>query len=469
MFARASHLSRVQHACKPINAQAVNGNLPALVFPARWMSQIVNALGLPRETLRAKLHELADIKPAASDEIFWHLHNHSIHTWDDVPVVGARKREQLATALDLSLPRIVEGHTGEDGTRKWLLSLEGGALVETVFIPELVDPLHSAPGARKVDRGVLCVSSQVGCSLACSFCHTGTQALKRNLKPHEIVGQLHAAKNALAEKADGAAAPNITNVVFMGQGEPLYNWRAVSSAVRIMTDRRGGNIAHKRCTISTSGVAPHMAKVGSELGVNLALSLHATDDATRSRIMNVNRSFPLPVVLHACREYRDAVYTSPEAEASRSARKANEASQGAVRRSALRGDAAPSNGAGQEVHSTTRRSGRRILFEYTLLDGINDSLDDAQRLVHLTSEFNCHVNIIPFNPWPGAPYSCPSDEQVMQFGKLLLEQGVTASIRWPRGRDIMAACGQLHSHHRSESQASDAGHSLALQAGLSRV
>jgi len=436
----------------------------------RCVSQLVNAFGLPREKLRETLASLADVKPAASDDIFWHLHNTALDSWNDISVVGLRKQQQLAEALELVLPSIVEDSTGEDGTRKWLLKLADGALVETVFIPELVDPDHAAPGSRKVDRGVLCVSSQVGCSLACSFCHTGTQALKRNLKTHEITGQLHVAKQALrAPTAAAAPAPQVTNVVFMGQGEPLYNWRAVSDAVRIMTDRRGGNIAHKRCTISTSGVAPHMAKVGSELGVNLALSLHATEDATRSGIMNVNRSFPLPVVLHACREYRDAVYTCPEAVASRSAREANEAARGAARRHALHSSTTAGGSlaeAAAETPPSQRRTGRRILFEYTLLEGVNDSLEDARRLVQLTAEFNCHVNIIPFNPWPGAPYKCPPDEQVMQFGKVLLQRGVTASIRWPRGRDIMAACGQLHSAHTQQQAEEDEGHATALQAGV---
>ncbi len=477
---KLSWIPRHEFAAKSKSKQA-HFAFSGLLFNSRLLSQMTNAFGLPREKLQSTLLELCDVKPAASDSIFWHLHNKHVDDWSQLSVVGERKRQLLQSALDLSLPSVVEDHTGEDGTRKWLLKMSDGALVETVFIPELVDPSHSAPGSRKVDRGVLCVSSQVGCSLACSFCHTGTQALKRNLKAHEIVGQLHVARSALQMAPADAPQPHVSNVVFMGQGEPLYNWRAVSDAVRIMTDRRGGNIAHKRCTISTSGVAPHMAKVGGELGVNLALSLHATDDSTRSKIMNVNKSFPLPVVLHACREYRDAVYTSPEAVASRAARAQNEAkgvhgvgdvsAVGAARRQALRSSSAVSDHISHAAPSR-RRMGRRILFEYTLLQGVNDSDEDAQRLVHLTSEFNCHVNIIPFNPWPGAPYECPPDDRVLAFGKVLLEQGVTASIRWPRGRDIMAACGQLHSAHQEQLAGSrdnteeDVGHGAALQAGM---
>ena len=404
--------------------------------------------GIPREALRAELATHFDIKPAASDAIFSAVHREGLQSWDACSAVGSTKAAALHQRYTLATPRVLEHQVSGDGTQKWLLQLADGASVETVFIPETAAPKPGGTGGRKVDRGVLCVSSQVGCSLSCSFCHTGTQPLRRNLAAADIVGQLRAARLSLGDYPLPHGQATVSNIVFMGQGEPLYNWRNVSAATRVFTDRRGGAIPHKRCTISTSGVAPRMAAVGRDLGINLALSLHATTDDVRSRIMGINRSYPLATVLQACREFRDS--KGGEGDATPASL--------AARRAALRGEAPPA--------PTGPRRGRRILFEYILLEGVNDSEQDARRLVDMVGEFNCHVNVSPFNPWPGAPYACPADEAVLAFGKVLLEAGVTTSIRWPRGRDIMAACGQLHSAHEG-GDAAAAGLGAALEGGAS--
>ena len=348
-----------------------------------------------------------------------------ISQWDGV---GAVRLRSIQDRCEIGLPEVQEQQVSADGTVKWLMRFPtlAGA-VECVYIPE-----RSAAGAA---RGVLCVSSQVGCSLACTFCRTGTQALQRNLTAAEIVGQVLAAQRAVAAlgahsgAADwqGEQLPPISNVVFMGQGEPLYAGRSVFGATTIMTHPRGVGLARKHVTISTSGVAPLIPRIGSELGVNLALSLHAPDDETRSRIMSINKSYPLDHVLHACRQYAVSAYDSPASAASRSARQHTP------------------KPAGDPSDPERVKQGRRIMFEYVLLAGVNDSAQHAEQLVGIAAQFNSHVNIIPFNAWQGAPYTCPSDESILAFGKQLLDAKLNVTIRWPRGRDISAACGQLAS------------------------
>jgi 23S rRNA (adenine2503-C2)-methyltransferase len=280
-------------------------------------------------------------------------------------------------------PGVVWEHTSGDGTVKWLVSFADGQRVEMVFIPD----------GR---RGTLCVSSQVGCTLTCRFCHTGTQSLARNLTAGEIIGQVLLARDRIGDHELPADQPRrLTNIVFMGMGEPFYNYDAVAAAVRVLSDRDGLAISRRRITVSTSGVVPAIERCGRELGVNLAISLHAARDELRERIMPLNRRFPLAELMRACREYPGL------------------------------------------------SNNRRILFAYTLLDGVNDSDDDARDLVALLVELPAKVNLIPFNPWPGAPYEASPRARVRDFQEILLGSGLAATVRETRGDDIAAACGQL--------------------------
>ncbi|KAJ1768947.1 hypothetical protein IW140_004071 [Coemansia sp. RSA 1813] len=303
---------------------------------------------------------------------------------------------ELETNYCVDYGRILDSQLSRDGTRKMLIQYRGDlrALVECVLIPES-------------SRGTLCVSSQVGCSLSCKFCHTGTQSLYRNLAASEIVGQYMIA--AWKEKdypRQAGQKPRVSNIVFMGQGEPLYNFRNVSKAVGILTDKAGIGMAPWRITISTSGIAPLIPRIATDLRVGLAISLHSADNDLRSEIMPINKTYPLPVLMQSCAEF-------------------------------------------------TARAGhqsRRITFEYVMLDGINDSDADATRLVDLVRNLPAHVNIIPFNPWPGSAYRPSSAARVAEFCRLVRDRGVFASVRIPRGDDILAACGQLKSTHDSEAK-----------------
>lgn len=302
-------------------------------------------------------------------------------------------RETLAAQFAIDRPAVAQEQKSTDGTVKWLLTMSDGQQVETVFIPE-------------DERGTLCVSSQVGCTLTCRFCHTGTQRLVRNLGAHEIVQQVMHARDALNEwpreneKSDQARdrdGDRLTNIVFMGMGEPLYNYENVSAAIRILLDENGLNLSKRRVTLSTSGVVPQIRQCGDELGVNLAISLHATTDTQRSEIMPINNKYPLAELLDACRSYP---------------------------------------GVGPS---------RKITFEYVMLDGVNDSDDDARRLVQLLRDIPAKVNLIPFNIWPGAAYAPSTPARVRSFAAILGKAGLESPIRRPRGEDILAACGQLKS------------------------
>jgi len=291
--------------------------------------------------------------------------------------------DRLEHEATVGRPEIAFRHVSEDGTRKWLLRFPDGQRVETVFIPD---------GAR----GTLCVSSQIGCTLTCRFCHTGTQALARNLTSGEIVGQVLLARDEIGDFDLPAESPRrLTNVVFMGMGEPLANYDAVADAVHVLADPDGLSISRRRITVSTSGLVPAMERCGRELGIGLAVSLHAARDEIRDAIMPINRKYPLADLLRACRNYPGLSNT------------------------------------------------RRILFAYTLLDGINDTDADARDLLRLLSGIPAKVNLIPFNPWPGAPYLPSPLERIHAFQHLLNDGGLTAPIRHTRGDDILAACGQL--------------------------
>jgi 23S rRNA (adenine2503-C2)-methyltransferase len=293
-------------------------------------------------------------------------------------------RDKLAARYVLQRPAISRALTSVDGTRKWLVRFADGEEVETVHIPE-------------DDRGTLCVSSQVGCTLTCSFCHTGTQRLVRNLASEEIVAQVMIARDALGEWPSPQDDRQVTNIVLMGMGEPLYNYENIAVALKIVMDGEGLSISRRKITLSTSGVVPMIRRCGAELAVNLAVSLHAVRDDIRDRLVPLNRKYPIAELLQACRSYPGA------------------------------------------------SNARRITFEYVMLKGVNDSPADARELVRLVAGIPAKVNLIPFNPWPGAPYECPPDAAIKAFSDIVFAAGYSAPVRTPRGRDIFAACGQLKS------------------------
>jgi 23S rRNA (adenine2503-C2)-methyltransferase len=271
-----------------------------------------------------------------------------------------------------------------DGTQKWLLRFDDAQEVETVHIPE-------------ADRGTLCVSSQVGCTLTCTFCHTGTQQLVRNLSAAEIVGQIMIARDALGEWPSPKGDRQLTNIVLMGMGEPLYNFDNVAAAMKIVMDPEGLAISRRKITLSTAGVVPMIARCGAEIGVNLAISLHAVSNDIRDVLVPLNKKYPINELLAACRAYPGS------------------------------------------------SNARRITFEYVMLNGVNDSPAEARELVRLLKGIPAKVNLIPFNPWPGAPYECSIDAAIAAFSDILFAAGYSAPVRTPRGRDILAACGQLKS------------------------
>ena len=293
-------------------------------------------------------------------------------------------RAEMAERFTLARPEIVTEQISNDGTRKWLLKGEGGAEFETVYIPE-------------EDRGTLCVSSQVGCTLTCRFCHTGTQKLVRNLTPAEIIGQLLIAKDSLDDWPSTAPGRSVTNVVMMGMGEPLYNFDNVKAALAIVADGDALALSKRRITLSTAGVVPMIPRAGSEIGSSLAISLHAVRDEIRDVIVPINKKYPIAELLDACRTYPGA------------------------------------------------SNARRITFEYVMLKDVNDSLADARELVKIIAGIPAKINLIPFNPWPGAPYECSDWDQIEKFADIVNRAGYASPVRTPRGRDIMAACGQLKS------------------------
>ncbi|MBL6939766.1 MAG: 23S rRNA (adenine(2503)-C(2))-methyltransferase RlmN [Alphaproteobacteria bacterium] len=293
-------------------------------------------------------------------------------------------RALLAGKFTLARPEVVTEQVSNDGTRKWLLRTGKGIEFETVYIPE-------------PDRGTLCVSSQVGCTLNCRFCHTGTQKLVRNLNPAEIVGQLMIARDALSDWPSTGENRRVTNVVMMGMGEPLYNFDNVKAALGIVTEGDGLALSKRRVTLSTAGVVPMIPRAGAEIGSSLAISLHAVRDDIRDVIVPINKKYPIKELLDACRSYPGV------------------------------------------------SNARRITFEYVMLKGVNDSLPEARELVKLIKGIPAKINLIPFNPWPGAPYECSDWDQIEKFAEIVNRAGYASPVRTPRGRDIMAACGQLKS------------------------
>ena len=343
-----------------------------------------NLVGLSREALKAALVE-AGLEPFRARQIWQWIYWHGVTDFERMTNIARKTRERLADRFAVARPGIVAEQRSVDGTRKWLLRFADGNEAETVNIPE-------------EDRGSVCVSSQVGCTLTCSFCHTGTQPLVRNLTPAEIVGQFMVARDSYGEWPTPIETTRmLSNIVMMGMGEPLYNFDNVATALRIVMDEQGIALSRRRITLSTSGVVPMIAKVGEALDVNLAVSLHAVSDAVRDTLVPINRKWPIAELLAACAAYPGA------------------------------------------------RNSRRITFEYAMLKGVNDSDADARELVRLLKPIHAKVNLIPFNPWPGAPYECSSNNRIHRFAEIVNDGGLSAPVRTPRGRDILAACGQLKS------------------------
>jgi 23S rRNA (adenine2503-C2)-methyltransferase len=348
-------------------------------------------VGLGRAELAATLAEFG-AEPFRARQL-WHWIYHRGVT-DFVVMTNLAKgfREQLAERFVLGRPDVATAQRSRDGTRKWLLRFADGQEVETVHIPE-------------EDRGTLCVSSQVGCTLTCRFCHTGTQRLVRNLGAPEIVGQVMLARDALGEwpsSSNGGSNGTgedrqLTNIVLMGMGEPLYNFDNVAAAMKIVMDPEGLAISRRKITLSTAGVVPMIERCGRELAVNLAISLHAVRDEVRDALVPLNKKYPIAELLAACRAYPGS------------------------------------------------SNARRITFEYVMLKGVNDSPAEARELVRLLQGVPAKVNLIPFNPWPGAPYECSTAAAIAAFSDILFAAGYSAPVRTPRGRDILAACGQLKS------------------------
>ncbi|PSJ41864.1 23S rRNA (adenine(2503)-C(2))-methyltransferase RlmN [Allosphingosinicella deserti] len=357
----------------------------------------VDLVGLPRDQIRDALVEAGlDLRQAKlrAKQIWHQIYNRGATEFDAMSDIAKPQRAWLSERFKVGRPDIVVQQVSTDGTRKWLLKTDDGHDFEMVFIPD-------------ADRGTLCVSSQVGCTLNCRFCHTGTMRLVRNLRPNEIVGQVMLARDALGEWPSQPEGRMLSNIVMMGMGEPLYNFDNVRDALKIVMDGDGLGLSRRRITLSTSGVVPMMAKAGEEIGVNLAVSLHAVTKEVRDEIVPLNRKYGIEELLQACADYPGA------------------------------------------------NNARRITFEYVMLKDKNDSDEDARELVRLIRKYKlpAKVNLIPFNPWPGALYECSSDERVQRFSDIVYEGGISAPIRRPRGRDIMAACGQLKSAAEKKSRA----------------
>jgi 23S rRNA (adenine2503-C2)-methyltransferase len=357
----------------------------------------VDLVGLSREAIRAALEEAGlDTRQAKlRAKQLWHqIYNRGATDFAAMSDIAKPQRTWFAERFRIGRPEVMEHLVSTDGTRKWLLRTPDGNDFEMVFIPD-------------ADRGTLCVSSQVGCTLNCRFCHTGTMRLVRNLTAGEIVGQVMLARDTLGEWPSQPEGRMLSNIVMMGMGEPLYNFDNVRDALKIVMDGDGLGLSRRRITLSTSGVVPAMERAGEEIGVNLAVSLHAVTKEIRDEIVPLNRKYGIEELLQACADYPGA------------------------------------------------NNARRITFEYVMLKDKNDSDEDARELVRLIRKYKlpAKVNLIPFNPWPGAPYECSSDERVQRFSDIVFEAGISAPIRRPRGRDIMAACGQLKSAAEKKSRA----------------
>jgi 23S rRNA (adenine2503-C2)-methyltransferase len=383
-------LDNVSDGTSPAGIAAREGSKPSLAGLDRArMKAALAAAGVPEKQLRMRVAQLWS----------W-IYVRGVTSFDDMTDVAKDLRAKLAAAYCLDRPEIVTEQVSIDGTRKWLIRLpkrgheSKAPEIECVYIPE-------------EDRGTLCISSQVGCTLTCTFCHTGTQRLVRNLEAEEIVGQVMIARDRIGDwpgatpPGDGRRLPTterkITNVVLMGMGEPLYNFDNVKTAMEVVADGEGLSLSKRRITLSTSGVVPEIARWGEEAGTMLAISLHAVSDDLRNVLVPINKRYPISALMQACRDYPGL------------------------------------------------SNARRITFEYVMLKNVNDSIEDAKALVRLLRGIPAKINLIPFNPWPGTAYECSDWEVIEAFADVVNRAGYASPVRTPRGRDIRAACGQLKS------------------------
>ena len=347
-------------------------------------------VGLSRDEVAAELAAIGE-KPFRAKQIWHWIYHQGVTEFDRMSSIARPLQQRLAERFVIGRPSVAMEQESTDGTRKWLFRFRDGQEAETVYIPD-----------RHEDRGAVCISSQVGCTLSCRFCHTGTQKLVRNLGAAEIVGQFMAARDSYGEwpSPQGETPRLLSTIVLMGMGEPLYNYENVAKAMRIVMDGEGIGLSRRRITLSTSGVVPLMDQCGQELGVGLAVSLHAVRDELRDVLVPLNRKYPIAELLAACRRYPGA------------------------------------------------SNARRITFEYVMLREVNDSEADARELVRLITGIPAKVNLIPFNPWPGSEYEPSTGNQLNRFARIVQEAGFASPVRVPRGRDILAACGQLRTESR---------------------
>ena len=382
-----------------------------LTIPRKTPEGPVNLIGLTREALRAALIAVGTPEKQAKmrvGQIWQWLYHWGVRDFAAMTNLAKDYRALLARHFTIELPEVVTRQVSADGTRKYLVRIQGGHEVEVVYIPE-------------EDRGTLCISSQVGCTLTCSFCHTGTQKLVRNLTAGEIVGQIMLARDDLGEwpepgQGTGDNGPRLlSNIVLMGMGEPLYNFDNVRDAMKIAMDGEGIALSRRRITLSTSGVVPEIARCATEIGCQLAVSFHATTDEIRDRLVPINKRWNIATLLDALRAYPKA------------------------------------------------SNSERITFEYVMLKGVNDSDEDARRLVRLIEGIPAKINLIPFNEWPGAPYQRSDWARIERFADIVYKAGYASPIRTPRGEDIMAACGQLKS---ATERARKSRAEIAAEAGL---
>lgn len=390
------------HAMQTVSAapMPIPGHIdpvPVPRAPAAREDGRTDLIGLSRDGIREAL-AAAGLEPKQAKlraKQLWHwIYNRGATEFSAMTDIAKAQHPWLAERFVIGRPEVVEAQVSNDGTRKWLLRSPDGQDYEMVFIPD-------------ADRGTLCVSSQVGCTLNCRFCHTGTMRLVRNLTAGEIVGQVMLARDSLGEWPSQPEGRLLTNIVMMGMGEPLYNFDEVKAGLQIVMDGDGLALSKRRITLSTSGVVPIMARAGEEIGVNLAVSLHAVTKDVRDEIVPLNKKYGLEELLQACADYPGA------------------------------------------------NNARRITFEYVMLKDKNDSDADAHELVRLLRKYKlpAKVNLIPFNPWPGAPYECSTPERIRSFSNIVFEGGISAPVRTPRGRDIDAACGQLKTAAEKKSRA----------------
>ena len=342
-----------------------------------------NLLGLTKAEIKPLLNKM-NLPNFRSSQIWNWIYRSGTVDFNEMTNISKDLRSLLSQNFNIWRPKISSTHQSQDGTIKWLLKLDDGNEVETVWIPD-------------EERGTLCISSQVGCTLTCKFCHTGTQRLVRNLSSSEIVGQVMLAMDQLKDWPSASENRLLTSIVLMGMGEPLFNYDNVKKAIEIIMDHSGISLSRRRITLSTSGIVPEIKKCGDDLGVNLAISLHATNDNLRNELVPINKKYDIKQLLDAVRSY---------------ARISNS---------------------------------RRVTWEYVMLKGVNDTAQDAKNLVKLIKGIPSKINLIPFNEWPCSPYECSEEDSINNFAKIIMKAGYASPIRTPRGRDVMAACGQLKS------------------------